>query len=463
MIKLSRNFSLLRYPLNQSTCIRKYTTKNNDSNPNDVKSKENDPDGGYMKRRLQQLAEDATPSAVDPNAGMIEDALPYNKIELHQKLDKIENDPSNFEYKYQQAIGISKLPKGASKHTKDIAMAKPWSGTESHYDASLRMLNDSIKPMKVKRKTNSVSNTIITPPTPVRDRIHDAREGALDYKLAKISDKDAKNKNKNKNDDDGWSEMYKERLLGPSMLLNDSFASVDNSIKSLADQKIMEAQRRGDFKNIKRGKPLEKGYGATENMFIDRTEYHLNQILKSQDALPPWIEKQGGCDFRILRFRQALDKEWLKWTMTHMKDKFPTLSDDELIRKMEMYSKNEFSDDPSMEKLRSQDWLESRNAYFDSQLRHLNDTIRGYNLQAPLASQKLYLLKEKELDSCYKRVAPLLVNAFKKHLKGETENEKRNKDVDPDRVHTYGNLPQRENIYQQESEPLSSMFKKLFW
>lgn len=424
---------------------------------------DDDENGGYMKRRLEQLAEDALPSSADPKAGMIKDALPYNKIELHKKLNEIENDPSNFENKYQQAIGISTIPKGASKHVKDIAMSKPWNGIESHYDASLRMLNDSIKPIKIKNrnKINS-NNTIITPPTSIRDRIHDAREGALDYKLAKISDKNIKPKKNKSDNDDGWSEMYKERLLGPSMLLNDSFASVDNSIKSLADQKIMEAQKRGDFKNIKRGKPFENGYGSLENRFIDRTEYHLNQILKKQGALPPWIEKQGGCDLRILRFKEDLDKEWLKWSLNAIIDQNPNLNNEQLINKMKTLAENELKEDnKSLSKLRSKKWLDTRGEYWKSQLRELNDVIRGYNLQAPLASQKLYLLLDKELNSCYKRVAPLLVNSLKKHILG-TDKEKE-KDLNTDGFHNYNNLPQRENIYQSKTEPLSSMFKKLFW
>jgi hypothetical protein len=419
--------------------LRFYSTKK------PVSENENE---GYMRRKLQQLAEDAFPSTVDPKAGVPEDSLSYNKIEMHSKLEQIVSEPSNFEYQHQQAIGISKLPKSASKETREIAMAKPWRGEESYYDTSLRMLNDSIKPIKIKNS----KKTILTPLQPIKSRIHNAKEGALDYQLAKLSPK------KEKSEDDQWTEMYKERLLGPSMLLNNSFASVDNSIKSLADQKIMDAQRRGEFKNLKRGKPLDKGYGAMENMFIDRTEYHLNQILKKQDALPPWIEKQGGCDLRISRFRHELDKEWIQWAVNHLKDEFPGLNDDQLIKKMEIYANNETSNDKENDKLRSQKWLDTRKAFFETKVRDLNDVIRGYNLQAPLASQKLYLILDKELNACYKRVSPLLVEAFKRHIKGNLE-----KDIKPISMHSYNEIPQRENIYQQKSESLISMFKKMIF
>lgn len=402
--------------------------------------------GGYMRRRLQQLAEDAMPNGIDPKAGYIEDALPYNKVELHEKLDKISNDPKNFEYKHQQAIGITTLSSAASKHSRDIAMAKPWTGAETAHDASLRMLNDSKKPLKFKStKTGFVIST-----NRLRTRIDNAKEGALDYKLAKLEAKDAKSKN----NDDGWSEMYKEKLLGPSMLLNDSFASVDNSIKSLADQKIMEAQRRGEFNNITRGKPLDKGYHALENRFIDRTEYHLNSILKRQDALPPWIERQGGCDLQITRFRQELDAEWIGWAVNHIKDEFPGLDNDSLVLRMKEYAANEGENG---KKLRSTRWMDTRRPFLETKVRDLNNTIRGYNLQAPLASQKLYLLLDKELNTCYKRSAPHLVEALQKHIFGKKLKEKE------ERVTVKQNsIPQRDNVYQQKSESLFSMFKKLF-
>lgn len=405
------------------------------SNTKQVLHSDAEDGGGYMKRRLQQLAEDAMPTSADPQAGHIEDALPYNKIELHTKLDKIAGDVSNFEFEHQHALGVTTLPSSASKHAREIAMAKPWTGTESVHDASLRMLNDSIKPLKSKR---------------LKTRIHDAKEGALDYKLAKLSEKKTV-------EDDGWSEMYRERLLGPSMLLNDSFASVDNSIKSLADQKIMEAQRRGEFANIKRGEPLGKGYHDLENRFIDRTEYHLNSILKRQDALPPWIERQGGCDFEIKRFREELDSEWIKWAVNHVIEENRGCDYDEIVSKMKEYVENE-SSDVGGSKLRSSKWIETRKPFFESKIRSLNDTIRGYNLQAPLASQKLYLILDKELEKCYTRRAPHLVEALQRHLHGSEDKGKKSPSV----VTTVGSLPQRDNVYQRESESLMSMVWNLF-
>ncbi|GME68070.1 unnamed protein product [[Candida] boidinii] len=448
---------------------------NKDKDNGSVNTSNKDADTGYMMRRLQQLAEDATPSSADPKAGIPQDALPYDstiynnvdKTELNELLDKVES--SIFENKYQKEIGISKLPSYVNKHSRDLAMSKSWTGTESNFDASLRMLNDAHKPMKVKT-TGSGAPMFRAKPT-IKDRIHKAREGALDYKLSKHSDPSEKaKKTGDSEEDDGFAEMYKERLLGPAQLLNDSFASVDNSIKSLADQKIMDAQRRGEFKNLPRGKPLEGVY-STENAYIDRTEFHLNKIMKRQDAIPPWIEKQSSVEVEIKNFRDQLDSHWKKKAVHIICDKYHVniktnltgLSTENIIRKIT----NDFSLDDKP--LKSAEWELQESSYLDTKIRFLNDSLRGYNLQAPLASQKLYLQKQKEIQACYKRVSPLLPGLVKRYLSGEDDNtigkdQKKFTHISNTGAPTFGELPQRSihSIYQQPTESLGSMIWGIF-
>lgn len=402
-----------------------------------------------LAMKLEQLAESAGPTDFDGKAGP-QDALPYDHIKLHSKLNEITARGDNFEYNNQQAISIASMPSYVDKSSRDIAMAKPWSGQEGSIDASLRMLDYSIKPMKVKRGA-----TVITPPTPLKHRIHNAREGSLDYKLSKIDQ--TNNNKKNDDDDDGWSERYKERLLGPSVFLNDSFASVDSSIKSLADQKIRDAQRRGEFDNLKgRGQSLDAGYSKAENMFIDRTEYQLNNILKRQDALPPWIEKQGSVELQIKTFRDELNKEWTRWAVNEIREKHPRDTVQELTERMRGYCTSEISDNIG---LRSDRWLKTRGEYIKEKIRQLNDVIRGYNLQAPLASQKMYLMEKKELNSCYKRVASDLPNHILSHFQAPP---KKNQSPNSTKPVSYEYLPQRDQVHQQPVESLSSLFGGLF-
>ncbi|KAG7886312.1 hypothetical protein KL925_002792 [Ogataea polymorpha] len=399
-------------------------------------------DSGAMKRRLEQLAEDARPMAGDSRAGAISDALPVDLPKLRSKLDQIENQA--FDHQYQRAIGLSKIPSYAGKQEREIASSKVWTGKESVYDASLRMLNDKYKPL---------------PKANVRQRLHNARDGALDYQLGKLSDK---NKAKDE-DDDQFAEMYRERLLGPAQFLGDSYASLDNSVRSLADQRIQEAQRRGEFRNLPRGKPLPKDF-TSNNAFIDRTEYHLNNILKRQEAVPPWIEKQGSVEAQIRQFRRQLDSDWTLQAVHIVCEKHSKKSDTDKIQIMSQYAEAERNNNSSYTKLRSSQWEQKYSNYLEVKLKALNDSIRGYNLQAPLASQKLYLNANSELEKCYRRCADNLEAAIKKHLLGEQSGAQSSMGPRSHRVPGYRDVRQRDihQIYQAPTESLGKQLLDIF-
>ncbi|QPG74709.1 hypothetical protein FOA43_002042 [Brettanomyces nanus] len=391
-----------------------------------------------LNQRLQQLQEDAYLS--NPRLGeRLEEAIrnqPGNPSSEYQP----ENPSSGPEY--QPASSISKLPSYADKQTREIATSRPWTGEISAYDISSRYKSESRdKPKKVNRQ----------------EKLHNAREDVLDYRLSKHE-----KKSREGDADDGWRQMYKERLLGPTMLVSDTFAGVDSGIKSLADQKIMEAQRRGDFKNIKRGKPLQKGYTNT-NAFIDRTEYHLNRIMKEQEAIPPWIEKQRSTEVEIEHFRRQLDKAWTLRAVRLVEELFPGLDKEAVLNKMQEYASS------GGVELRSKEWEDrEKKTYLTFKVRKLNDSIRGYNLQAPLASQKLYLNEDNEVQDCYKRVNPRIVAEYKK-IKMKSNGDDNAKGPQSERrwkpfCGALGRtkIPQRTNIPQMPVEPLSQMFWKLF-
>ncbi|GMM29081.1 hypothetical protein DAMA08_017970 [Martiniozyma asiatica (nom. inval.)] len=363
-------------------------------------------------QRLKQLAENAKPTDLDKNAG------PKGLEQLNKELSKIEA-----KYPTNDIFQIKHIPTHASGniHAIKIAQGKPWDGNQSAYDHAVRSITDKEQFKQKSKIIKFKGPTIITPPKSIHDRVYDARENVLDYKLAKNSI--AKGNSCANNKDDEWGERYREKLLGPAMLLSDSFANVDNSITSLADQKIMEAQRAGAFKNLPRGKELEDTYNRAENTFIDRTEFQLNKILKRQDALPEWIDKQSSVDLQVQKWREELYQDWKKWRMN---------------RSNVPLAKEEFS--------------ETNKGKIKENIRWLNDKIRGYNLQAPLPSQKIYLLFDKELERCYKRVSEnsnVEVN--------ENENENKNKL----KVAKWGDIPQR-NHWQRPSESLTSMIMQIF-
>ena len=113
--------------------------------------------------------------------------------------------------------------------------------------------------------------------------------------------------------DGSLSEKEKERMRAD---LKDRFspgarpmpASVQG-LRSLANERIEDAIGRGLFKNLPRGKQIDKDYNAS-SPFIDTTEYLLNRLVQRQDIVPPWIEKQQEISREIGKFRTKLRKDW---------------------------------------------------------------------------------------------------------------------------------------------------------
>lgn len=57
-----------------------------------------------------------------------------------------------------------------------------------------------------------------------------------------------------------------------------------NGIASLANKRIEDAIARGQFKNLPRGKKIERDYSAS-SPFIDTTEYFMNKIIQRQEIV----------------------------------------------------------------------------------------------------------------------------------------------------------------------------------
>ncbi|ODV63767.1 uncharacterized protein ASCRUDRAFT_73552 [Ascoidea rubescens DSM 1968] len=373
-------------------------------------------DEGYMKRRLEQLAEESF----------------------------LEN--SKFFKKHEKQIYISeKIPKNIDKFSKDNALSAPWTGEESVHDANLRMLVDSHKPLKQKISGNGLLKMPIAKRKSVSDRFSEAREKSLDYSLSKISE----TKSPQEEEDDGFKEMYRERLLGPELLGPTSFASTISAISSLADERIEEARKRGEFDNLpNRGKPMASNPHQS-NPHLDRTEYHMNNILIKQDIVPPWIEKQTSVDLQIKHFRQGLQKKWRSRAINLVIENNKNSNNQQKLQIMQSFADNEINKTGPL--LRDPAWENSQKSSLTPTLRSLNDIIRGYNLMAPMPSQKFYLLEDRELERCYKETAPHLVDALKRHLMGASSSTPQIK-INPA---TY--IPQSTN-----TSSVSSLFWKMF-
>ena len=160
-------------------------------------------------------------------------------------------------------------------------MAKPWAGEESHEDTVLRMLVDAHKPLRgdlVRRpKTPSVGANIDLSPTPKVNRspplrLAHARDVLNEYALAKDLGLSGEERQQQSN-------VFRERFEPAGRPV----ASV-HALTSLADQRIEEARARGQFRDLPRGKPLERDHNA-DSPFVNTTEYFLNRIIKKQEIV----------------------------------------------------------------------------------------------------------------------------------------------------------------------------------
>ncbi len=204
---------------------------------------------------------------------------------------------------------------------------------------------------------------------------------------------------------------------------------------ALANERIEDAIARGQFKNIPRGKSVERDRRA-DNPFIDTTEYIMNNMIKRQEIVPPWIEKQQDLVKAASVFRARLRADWKRHAARMIASGGGSLREqmdraDEYARAEEVHNPRRrdvdqiavpanSTDDPVMAKVREQppvdrpqppepaattagtitltrpfrdaDWEAAEAAYLKLAVDNLNALARSYNLVAPSLAQKTLLL-----------------------------------------------------------------------
>ena len=257
-----------------------------------------------MSRRLSQMSEEIIETGGKSAAKAVEEAG-FSEELKRQLEEKILS--AKFRSEHAQAFAQANMPASAGRTTRDIAAAKPWMGTESVEDATLRMLTDAHKPLRATPKPPTVRNPA-RPPAKVDTgrpkqkvgagaRLANARDKASTYEIAK---------------DSGLSEEEREKFRqGMKARFQPGARAVDGikGLTSLANERIEDAIARGQFKNLPRGKPLERDHNAS-SPFIDTTEYLLNKMIQKQDIVPPWIEKQQELLSLASTFRKRLRADW---------------------------------------------------------------------------------------------------------------------------------------------------------
>lgn len=290
---------------------------------------------GAMSRRLREMSEEALESGGRGARKAIEEAG-FNaelKAQLEQRIATANLKSSE-----------ASIPPAASRHSRDLATAEVWQGTESIHDATLRMLNDARKPMRLGRPPKApgvqMPKTIDTGHKRIKEqrgiRLANARDRSGIY--ANVKDNDALDAAER----DKYLQELKERFEPGARAIAPGSIS---ALTSLANQRIEDAIARGQFKNLPRGKGknVERDYNAS-SPFIDTTEYFMNKIIQKQEIVPPWIEKQQELTAAVRKFRARLRVDWKRHAARIISSKGGTLQDQ--ILRAEAYAKAELTANP---------------------------------------------------------------------------------------------------------------------
>ncbi|KAI2624623.1 hypothetical protein GGS26DRAFT_205854 [Hypomontagnella submonticulosa] len=451
--------------INRRTNRRNYATKpastsvsdearsepRNDVNPNA------DPELGPMARRLQEATEEALFTGGRAGRRAVEDAG-FSEELKERLLEKVKD--ANFRSENAAAFAEAGMPSAAGPGARLMATSQPWTGTETTEDAVLRMLNDAHKPLKRELRGRPKMPDL----QPVDMRIRQEPKMNAGHRAANARDKASVYAGMGmKRFEEGLSDEEKEAMRKE---FRDRFRPAARAmpntltgLASLANERIEDAIARGQFKNIPRGKGVERDTRA-DNPFIDTTEYIMNKMIKRQDIVPPWIEKQQELAKSARVFRARLRNDWKRHASRMIASKGGSL--EEQMDRARRYAKAEevhnprtrnvdqiavptnSTDDPVMVKMRQEtsleanaeaapetgdsgaiqdaplpppfrdtQWLATEQAYMDLSINHLNTLTRSYNLMAPELAKKPYFSLERELNNCYADVAPLLADAIK--------------------------------------------------
>ncbi|KAF2678306.1 hypothetical protein K458DRAFT_395121 [Lentithecium fluviatile CBS 122367] len=300
-------------------------------------------DEGAMSRRLRDMSEEALESGGRSTQKDVSEAG-FSEELKRQLEERIAS--ASFRADNRSAFAEVELPSAAGRHTRDLATADPWSGTESIHDASLRMLNDAHKPLKVRggrmgtpgaqlpRSIDTGRKSKVATGT----RLANARDRSGLYSSLKDSDIDEQERQKR------FQEL-KDRFSPHARAV---VPGTIQGLASLANERIEDAIARGQFKNLpNRGKQVERDYNAS-NPFLDTTEYFMNKIIQKQEIVPPWIEKQQELVATANKFRSRLRADWKRHAARVIASKGGTLQNQ--MKRAEAYAKAELIANPQKKK-----------------------------------------------------------------------------------------------------------------
>ncbi|KAG6549124.1 hypothetical protein Mapa_009350 [Marchantia paleacea] len=141
---------------------------------------------------------------------------------------------------------------------------------------------------------------------------------------------------------------------------------LDTDIMNVAEQRIMQSVRRGEFENLPgKGKPLK----LESNLHADPAEDLAYRILAKNGFAPEWVELNKEIRYKVRRWRMALELAWQ--------------------RRLQAISGGEAQPDDLK-------W-ESLLPNFESELKEINQKVMKYNLLVPFGRQLMCYKLEREI------------------------------------------------------------------
>ncbi|KAF3765582.1 hypothetical protein M406DRAFT_345930 [Cryphonectria parasitica EP155] len=429
------------------------------------------PEPGPMARRLEEATEEALFTGGRAGRRAIEDAG-FNEELKNRLLNKIAD--AKFQDDHEEVLReaglVGNVPEAAGQGTRDMASAQPWTGQESQSDAVLRMLEDARKPLapglRGKPRTPSLSSIPVDMRLKKQASVSAGRKAANAKEAASVyTGLGMKEKGRGLSDEEreAMKKELRDRFTPAARALPNTIAG----LAALANERIEDAIARGQFKDIPRGKGVERD-ARSDNPFIDTTEYIMNKMIKKQDIVPPWIEKQQEVVKTANVFRARLRNDWRRHAARMIASHGGSL--EEQMRRAEEYGRAEevhnprrrnsdqvavptnSTDDVVMVAMRQEalpeppeppaaagadnppagtvepqvtlvrpfrdkSWESTERSYMELAIDNLNKLTRAYNLMAPELAKKPYFNLDRELKACFADVAPQLANEIKERAR----------------------------------------------
>lgn len=233
-----------------------------------------------LTQRLEDATESALLSSTSSRRAVLEEAGFSEELKA-RLLEKISATSSVGVDSASISSTTTQIPASAGQGTRDLATAAPWAGEESTADTVLRMLQDKHKPLPVHERGKF---QIPTPRGVTRresfrspgHRAASARDRAAQYAeekaeqeaavvaAAAAADAAGAGKGLSEEEQQALRREFKERFRPEARIMPATFTG----LAELANKRIEDAIARGQFKNIPRGKGVERDARA-DNPFID--------------------------------------------------------------------------------------------------------------------------------------------------------------------------------------------------